>query len=140
MKMIHDEINDTWRDEEDRCYIAKTLMYTGEESGNYRYFAYINGSRLSDGPNGYPSMLAAKAAIISVLFPKSPRIRTSRYLYDYYVVNIPSDCTEDPEERADLAINEARERAVLYVIPCEWRIMSDDGENVRVVRKRYKKH
>jgi hypothetical protein len=69
-----------------------------------------------------------------------PRIRTSRYLYDYYAVNIPSDCTEDPEERADLAINEARERAALYVIPCEWRIMSDDGENVRVVRKRYKKH
>ena len=56
--------------------------------------------------------------------------------YDYYKVDIPSDCTDDPEKRFDLAILEARERAYLYVIPCQWRLISDDGETVKVCRVR----
>lgn len=58
--------------------------------------------------------------------------------YDYYNVEIPSDCTEDEEERFDLAIMEAKERARLWVMPCNWRLVSDNGEVVRVVRERNK--
>jgi hypothetical protein len=54
---------------------------------------------------------------------------------NYYTVNIPSDCTTDVDERFSLAIIEAKERARLYVIPANWRLISDDGENVRIVRE-----
>jgi uncharacterized protein GlcG (DUF336 family) len=60
----------------------------------------------------------------------------SQYCYDYYHIDVPSDYSEDPEERAETAINEARERARLYCIPCTWTIIDDDGETVLVRRKR----
>ena len=55
---------------------------------------------------------------------------------NYYTVEVPSDCESNPEKRFDLAILEARERASLYVIPCQWRKIWDDGENIRIVRER----
>lgn len=58
------------------------------------------------------------------------------YRYDYYTVEIPSDAEEDPEERFDMAIVAARDRARLYVIPCDWRLVRDDGETITVCRKR----
>jgi hypothetical protein len=58
-----------------------------------------------------------------------------KLVYDYYDVDLPSDCC-DESERFDLAVNQAREMARLYVMPCEWRLVSDDGESVRVCRVR----
>jgi hypothetical protein len=60
-----------------------------------------------------------------------------KYRYDYYLIDLPEDCC-DQESRADLAIMIAREQAMLYVIPCEWSILWDDGNTVRVRRKRLK--
>ncbi len=60
----------------------------------------------------------------------------NRLKYDYYNINIPSDMSDNPEERGDLAIHQAREIAKLYCIPCDWTIISDDGEMVRVRRRR----
>ena len=75
---------------------------------------------------------------------KRKRVRksTSRmtrhgWVLDTYLVEIPEDI-EEPE-RGDLAINEARERARLYVLPCNWLILNDDGLTVTVGRIRYKK-
>ena len=69
----------------------------------------------------------------------------SRFVYDYYEISIPGDVYdgEDAMERlADLAIDEARERAKLYCIPAEWtaeRISGEVGDwevKFRVRRKR----
>ena len=54
--------------------------------------------------------------------------------YHYYTIEVPSDCETDPELRFDLAVNEARERANLYIMPCEWRLIRDNGEDVRICR------
>ena len=59
--------------------------------------------------------------------------------YDYYEVNIPHDCSSEPEERGQLAFMEAEERAKLYAIPCLWRVVEDDGETVKVCRIRNKR-
>ena len=62
--------------------------------------------------------------------------------YDYYTVAVPGDCADTLAELADVAINEARERARLYAIPAEWLAVVIRGEigdcNVtfRVRRKR----
>ena len=40
--------------------------------------------------------------------------------YDYYDVEVPGDCADSIEDLADIAINEARERARLYCIPALW--------------------
>ena len=60
-----------------------------------------------------------------------------QYAYDYYLVEVPSDYSEDPEERENAAINEAKERARLWVVPCEWFVVWDTGELVKVCRKRH---
>jgi len=63
----------------------------------------------------------------------------ANYRYDYYSIDIPSDVTEDRRERADMAIDQAREQAKLYVIPCSWEVRADDGNTVQVRRKRFAK-
>jgi len=55
---------------------------------------------------------------------------------DYYAVEIPSDCSTDPDERLDLAIIEARERARIYAVPCAWYRVKDDGETIKIARVR----
>jgi len=68
-------------------------------------------------------------------------------VYDYYTVAIPGDvfdCEDALERLADLAIDEARERARLYCIPAEWRATLLSGEvgdwevKFRVCRKRFR--
>lgn len=63
----------------------------------------------------------------------------ARFVYDYYNVDIPPDCEADPEKRFDLAVLEAGDRARLYVMPCNWILISDDGHNVRVCHKRHRR-
>jgi hypothetical protein len=62
---------------------------------------------------------------------------SKNFKYDYYMIDLPEDVC-DQESRAALAIYLAREQAALYVIPCEWSILWDDGNKVRVRRKRLK--
>lgn len=64
---------------------------------------------------------------------------------DYYLVKIPGDIGQSLEGLADLAINEARERAKLYCMPAEWQATHIAGELgdfeviFRVRRKRFKR-
>jgi len=63
----------------------------------------------------------------------------SRYAYDYYIIRLPLDVTEDEELLLGLAINEARERARLYVIPAEWcasKVGESGMEHIIKVRRR----
>jgi len=65
-------------------------------------------------------------------------------VYDYYIIDVPGDCANTIEELGDIAINEARERAKLYCIPCDWCATAISGEvgdfNVRFkVRRRRNK-
>jgi len=53
----------------------------------------------------------------------------------YMTCDIPSDCESDPDRRFDLAILQAKERMHTYAIPCQWRMIWDDGERVRLVRE-----
>lgn len=85
------------------------------------------------------------------------------YQYDYYVIDIPEDVypmplpsdgisdggesytddelsiieSEIKENRANLAIDIARENAKLYAMPCLWYVISDNGNQVKVCRKRH---
>jgi hypothetical protein len=71
--------------------------------------------------------------------------KKSRFVRNYYTVNVPGDAFGTLEEVTDYAINEARERAKLYCIPCEWTARVVSGElgdfeiEVRVCRKRNRK-
>ena len=62
--------------------------------------------------------------------------------YDYYIIDVPVDCADTLDALADIAINEARERAKLYCIPCDWSatVISGKGGNsdmrFRVRRRR----
>ncbi len=60
-----------------------------------------------------------------------------KFCYDYYDIDVPSDI-EDLEERARLAFIAAEEKTRIYAIPAVWYIISDDGQTVRVGRKRCK--
>ena len=60
-------------------------------------------------------------------------------VYDYYDVDIPDDFSTDPDERGQQAFIQAEHRTRLYCIPCLWRVVSDDGQTVRVCRIRNKK-
>lgn len=53
----------------------------------------------------------------------------------YYTVDVPRDFSDDADERFDVAVNEARERAATYVLPCRWRLVWDRGDAVRVCRE-----
>lgn len=55
---------------------------------------------------------------------------------DYYVVDVPSELTEDPDNRFDFAVEQAREDDPMYFMPCEWDPLSDDGDKVSLVRRR----
>lgn len=59
--------------------------------------------------------------------------------YDYYEVNIPHDCSSDPEERGQLAFITAEVGVRIYALPCVWKVLSDDGETVKVCRIRNKR-
>lgn len=56
-----------------------------------------------------------------------------KYIYDYYVIDLPGDLV-DPEDKewkklmGEYAITEARERAKLYCIPALWTAELKKGE------------
>jgi len=54
--------------------------------------------------------------------------RPRKLVYDYYRITVPGDCAESIEDLADIAINEAREQAALYCIPCDWQATHVSGE------------
>mgnify|MGYP001589012867 FL=1 len=54
---------------------------------------------------------------------------------NYYTIEVPSDCETDPDTRFELAYMQAEECTRRYFMPCNWRLISDDGENVRLVRE-----
>jgi hypothetical protein len=68
-----------------------------------------------------------------------------RFVYDYYKVSVPGDCDDSIEALADIAINQAREQARLYCIPCAWNAELVSGElgdfecTFKVTRKRNRK-
>jgi len=63
--------------------------------------------------------------------------------YDYYDIDVPGDCADTIGDLASIAIDEARERARLWVMPCLWTARHVSGEvgdwivRFRVVRKRH---
>lgn len=56
------------------------------------------------------------------------------YRLVFFDVNVPSDCETDKARRYDLAVMQGKEEAEDYVMPAEWRLIEDDGENLRIVR------
>lgn len=69
----------------------------------------------------------------------------SQFTYDYYSIGVPGDCADTVEALAEIAINEARERARLYVMPATWSAELESGElgdfevYFKVRRKRFAK-
>jgi hypothetical protein len=67
------------------------------------------------------------------------------FVRDYYTVSIPGDLSEEMNDLENQAITEARERAKLFAIPCEWSVKLIKGEIgsyevvFRVCRKRNKR-
>jgi hypothetical protein len=60
-----------------------------------------------------------------------------KIIRDYYQIQLDDfGLQDDPEERAQIAILEAQERARIYAVPCEWQVIDDDGYTVTVVRRR----
>ena len=74
-------------------------------------------------------------------------MKTKTFKYDYFMVTLPSDLIQDETtwaaQMCEVAINEARESARIFAIPCEWQaeLLSgspDSFESVfRVRRKRH---
>lgn len=73
----------------------------------------------------------------------------SKFVYDYYEVEIPGDVFDGEdslEQLASLAIDEAREKTKLYCTPCVWTSEKVSGEvgssgdvTFRVRRKRLRR-
>lgn len=42
------------------------------------------------------------------------------FVYDYYTIEVPGDIYPTLKWLGEVAIDEAKERARLYCIPCEW--------------------
>lgn len=63
---------------------------------------------------------------------------STNFEYDYYDVHLGEYSLDNQEERNRVAFILAEEQSRLYAIPCEWTILSDNGDCVRVRRKRYK--
>lgn len=73
-------------------------------------------------------------------------MKTKRpFKYDYFMITLPSDLiqveTDWAAQMCDVAINEARESARIFAIPCEWQaeLLSgspDSFESVFRVRRR----
>jgi hypothetical protein len=51
----------------------------------------------------------------------------TKYKRDYYRVTVPGDLAGDIETLGQHAIGEAKERARLYCVPCEWSARLIDG-------------
>lgn len=51
-------------------------------------------------------------------------------MIERFTVDIPSDCSTDPAERARLAFMAAEDQAETYRMPCTW-----NGENIVVSRE-----
>jgi hypothetical protein len=66
----------------------------------------------------------------------SSQVREQHDVYDYYQVVLPSEVSEDPEERQTLAILNAQQRARFEYWPSLWAILADDGNNIKVRRIR----
>jgi len=47
---------------------------------------------------------------------------------DYYTIQVPGDAFETIEDASSYAVREARDRAKLYCIPCEWQCKLISGE------------
>lgn len=60
----------------------------------------------------------------------------SGLIHDTLYIDMPSDVTDDDDERANLIILNAREEAAIYALPCDWAIIDDDGELATVRRIR----
>ena len=62
--------------------------------------------------------------------------------YHYYRVTVPGDAFNDIKEAAEAAINEARERAKLYITPALWSVhkhvsgVIGDSEITFVIRRK----
>ena len=54
---------------------------------------------------------------------------------EMFTVNVPSDYSTDPKERARVAFIAAEEQAETYKVPCTWNIESDNGEDMVVSRE-----
>jgi hypothetical protein len=52
----------------------------------------------------------------------------SRFVYDYYDVEVPGDLSDDVEVLGQQAIDEARERARVYALPADWMVTLIKGE------------
>lgn len=67
-----------------------------------------------------------------------------KYKYDYYTIDLDSGAFDSDEEIRLSAIQEARERVRLYIMPCEWRAEIIAGgldcfiTRVKVCRIRYR--
>lgn len=65
-----------------------------------------------------------------------------RFVYDYYVVDVPGDAFDDKQYVMQQAISEARERTKIYAMPASWTAKVLSGEIgshnivVKVTRKR----
>ena len=55
---------------------------------------------------------------------------------DYIEIDLPDDVTDNADERATLAINQARDHSFIYAMPCQWQIIADDGNTVQIERTR----
>jgi len=57
---------------------------------------------------------------------------------EYWTVDIPSDLSENEEERGQLAFMQAEEKSRYWKIPAIWNTVWDNGEQVRVCRKSHR--
>ena len=63
--------------------------------------------------------------------------------YDYYRVEVPGDCADSIRELGAIAITEARERARVYAMPCDWtatHVSGDVGDFVVRFQVRRRRH
>lgn len=59
-----------------------------------------------------------------------------KFAYDYYVVDVPVEVGSE-EERINIAIAEAKDRANIWSTPANWTAKILDEDRVQVRRKRY---
>jgi hypothetical protein len=59
----------------------------------------------------------------------------TKLVRNYYTVLIEAEAETDLERRFELAILEAKERARIFRIPCQWRLVWTKGDLIRIVRE-----
>ncbi len=52
----------------------------------------------------------------------------SQYKEEHFTISLPGDLCETMEDLATYAIDQAREEAETYVIPCQWEARHTGGE------------